>query len=155
VDHGQRLLLSILETNRSTTETATVVEGAIQFARDYLDCVHGPHLEFHPSIEPEFRLKGDGAAWERVLVNLFLNAAEAGAQNVSIQASSGEIVIADDGHGIPADLLPHIFQPHVSTKSILSGVGLYVVQSIVEQNGGAVSAMNRDGGGAEFRIALA
>ena len=80
--------------------------------------------------------------WERVLVNLFLNSAQAGAKNIHIQARENEIVVSDDGPGISAELLPRIFQPRVSTKSIISGLGLYVVQSIVEQNGGTVTAAN-------------
>jgi signal transduction histidine kinase len=73
---------------------------------------------------------------------------------VNVRAEADAIVVCDNGPGIPADLLPHIFQPHVSTKSIFSGLGLYVVQSIVEQHGGAVSAGNRPEGGAQFRISL-
>jgi signal transduction histidine kinase len=154
VDHGQGLAHSILEKKRSAAEPKVVVETAIQFAGDYLECVHGPEITFTHEIEPLCRLVGDPAAWERVLVNLFLNAAEAGATRVNVRAELDAIVVSDDGPGIPADLLPRIFQPHVSTKSIFAGLGLYVVQSIVEQHGGAVSARNRPGGGAEFRISL-
>ena len=154
VDHGQRLAHSILEKKRSAAEPNVVIESAIQFASDYLECVHGPQMAFTFEIEPLFRLAGDPAAGERVLVNLFLNAAEAGATRVNVCAADGAIVVSDNGPGIPADLLPRIFQPHVSTKSIFAGLGLYVVQSVVEQNGGAVSARNRPGGGAEFRISL-
>ncbi len=154
VDHGQRLAHSILETKRSVAEPATVVQSAIQFVTDYLECVHGPALAFAQEIDPQFRLIGDPAAWERVLVNLFLNAAEAGASKVSVRAGSNALVVCDDGPGIPLELLPHIFQPHFTTKSILAGLGLYVVQSIVEQHGGVVSAVNRPDGGAEFRISL-
>ncbi len=154
VDHGQRLAHSILEKKRSAAEPNVVIETAIQFAGEYLECVHGPAIAFTFEVEPFFRLAGDPAAWERVLVNLFLNAAEAGATRVSVRAADDAIVVCDDGPGIPEDLLPHIFQPHVSTKSIFSGLGLYVVQSIVEQNGGSVSARNRADGGAEFRISL-
>ena len=135
-------------------EPDAVIESAIQFACDYLECVHGPALSITFEIEPPFRLTGDPAAWERVLVNLFLNAAEAGATRVNVRAAEDAIVICDDGPGIPAELLPRIFQPHVSTKSIFSGLGLYVVQSIVEQHGGSVSAGNRPDGGAEFRISF-
>ena len=154
VDHGQGLAHSILEKKRSAAEPSMVVETAIQFASDYLECVHGPDMAFTYEIEPQCRLVGDPAAWERVLVNLFLNAAEAGATRVNVRAEADAIVVCDNGPGIPADLLPHIFQPHVSTKSIFSGLGLYVVQSIVEQHGGAVSAGNRPEGGAQFRISL-
>lgn len=152
--HGQRLASSILDSNRSAIEPPMVVEGAAQFARDYLECIHAPEMIFIQDVDPLFRLTGDPAAWERVLVNLFLNAAEAGARRVQVTARGGELVIRDDGRGIPEDLLPRIFQPRVSSKTILSGLGLYVVQSIVEQHGGTVQAVNRPGGGAEFRISL-
>jgi signal transduction histidine kinase len=154
VHRGQRIVQSILETNRPGADLAPVVEGSIQFSKDYLECVHGPKLEFSQQIDPEFRLQGDAASWERVLVNLFVNAAEAGARNVKVEAHGGEIVVSDDGPGISQDLLPRIFQPHVSTKSILSGLWLYVVQSIAEQNGGSVVAENGPAGGAVFRIRI-
>lgn len=152
--HGQRLAASIRDTNKPPAEPAAIVAAAIEFAQDYLECVNGPALEFARHVDPAFRLPGDPAAWERVLVNLFLNAAEAGAKTVSLTARAGQILVADDGPGIDPELLPRIFQPHVSTKSIMSGLGLYVVQSIVEQNGGTVTACNGPAGGAEFRIAL-
>ena len=85
-------------------------------------------------------------------MNLFLNSAQAGAKNIHIHARQREIVVSDDGPGISAELLPRIFQPRVSTKSIISGLGLYVVQSIVEQNGGTVSAANGLSGGAVFTV---
>jgi signal transduction histidine kinase len=153
VHRGQRIVRSILETNRPDADLAPVVEGSIQFSKDYLECAHGPKLEFAQQIDSDFRVRGDAASWERVLVNLFVNAAEAGARHVKIDAHGNEIVISDDGPGIPKELLPKIFQPHVSTKSILSGLGLYVVQSIVEQNGGSVAAENGPKG-AVFRIRI-
>ena len=152
VDRGQRIVHSILETNRSGTELAPVVEGSIQFSKDYLECIHGPKLEFSQDLDPGFHVQGHAAAWERVLVNLFVNAAEAGAHSVQVDAHHGEIVVRDDGPGIVPELLPRIFQPRVSTKSILSGLGLYVVRSLVEQSGGSVTAENCAAGGALFRI---
>lgn len=152
--HGRRLVNSIRETKRSSANASNVISSALQFARDYLECVHGPAIDVSQDIEPDLELPGDPAAWERVLVNLLVNAAEAGAKHVNLQASRNEMVVRDDGHGIPPDLLPYIFQPRVSTKTILSGLGLYVVQSIVEQHGGTVTASNLHGGGAEFRMRL-
>ena len=152
VDRGQRIVHSILESNRTGAELAPVIENATQFCRDYLECANGPKIEFTDEIDPEFRLKGDAAQWERVLVNLFLNSAQAGAKNIRVQARQREIVVSDDGPGISAELLPRIFQPRVSTKSIISGLGLYVVQSIVEQNGGTVTADNGANGGAVFTL---
>ena len=87
-------------------------------------------------------------------MNLFLNSAQAGAKKIRICAHGNQIAVSDDGPGISPDLLPRIFQPRVSTKSIISGLGLYVVQSIVEQNGGSVTAENGLGGGAIFTLTL-
>ena len=152
VDRGQRIAHSILESNRSATDLIPVIENAAQFCQDYLECANRPKIGFTHDIDPEFRLKGDPAQWERVLVNLFLNSAQAGAKNIRIQARGREIVVSDDGPGIAPELLPRIFQERVSTKSIISGLGLYVVQSIVEHNGGTVTAANAPGGGAVFTI---
>jgi signal transduction histidine kinase len=151
-DRGHRIVRSILESNRSASALAPVIENATQFCRDYLESANAPKIEFTDEIDPEFDLKGDAAGWERVLVNLFLNSAQAGAKTIHIQARNNEIVVSDDGPGISAELLPRIFQPRVSTKSIISGLGLYVVQSIVEQNGGTVGAANGPNGGAVFTM---
>ncbi|MGH9613046.1 MAG: sensor histidine kinase [Bryobacteraceae bacterium] len=151
---GRRIVDSINETSRPSGELAPVAESAIQFAQDYLECIRATPVEFSCDVEPGFRLTGISAAWERVLVNLLLNSAQAGAKRVTIAARDSEIAIADDGPGIAGDLLPHVFEPHVSTKSTMSGLGLSIVRSIVEKNGGAVTAANREGGGAIFTIRL-
>jgi len=154
IDCGQRIVNSILETNRSATELGPVIENAAQFCLDYLACANSSRIDFVSDIDPEFHLRGDAAQWERVLVNLFLNSAQAGAKNIRIQARENQIVVSDDGPGISPDLLSRIFEPRVSTKSIISGLGLYVVQSIVEQNGGSVAASNGSTGGAVFTVRL-
>jgi signal transduction histidine kinase len=64
-----------------------------------------------------------------------------------------EIVVRDEGRGIAPEILPEIFRPHVSTRG--SGLGLHIVETIVKQDGGKVSAPNGgDGRGAEFTITL-
>jgi len=151
---GHRIAHSILETNRTAIELVPIIENASLFCQDYLECANRPKMDFASEIDAEFRLKGDGAGWERVFVNLFLNSAQAGAKNIRIRAHGTEIVVSDDGPGIALELLPTIFNPRVSTKSIISGLGLYVVQSIVEQNGGSVMAANGLTGGAIFTLSL-
>jgi signal transduction histidine kinase len=64
------------------------------------------------------------------------------------------ISIADNGPGIPADVLPKLFHPFFTTKAKGTGLGLAVVQKIIVQHGGQVGVRNRPEGGAEFTVTL-
>jgi signal transduction histidine kinase len=65
------------------------------------------------------------------------------------------ICVTDNGPGIDPAILPRIFTARFSTKSSSPGLGLHIVRSIVSQNGGTVSAANRENGaGAAFSILL-
>ncbi len=153
VARGRRIAGSIAESSRPPAELASIASSAIEFAQDYLQCIRAREVSFTQDIDPGFRLTGNPAAWERVLVNLLLNAAQAGAASVRIRAANRVIVIEDDGTGIAADVLPRIFEPHVSTKSARSGLGLSIVRSLAAKNGASVKAENRRRGAA-FTIEL-
>jgi two-component system nitrogen regulation sensor histidine kinase GlnL len=49
-----------------------------------------------------------------------------------------EVTVRDNGSGVPADLLPYIFDPFVTTKNTGSGLGLALVAKIVGDHGGVV-----------------
>ncbi len=153
VNRGQRIAGSIVETSRPPAEVGAVAAAAVEAATDYLDCLRAKPAAFDLAIEPGFRLPGDPAAWERVLVNLILNAAQAGATRVTIRAQSGRIDIEDNGAGIDPQVLSRLFEPRVSTKSSRSGLGLSIVRSIVTRHGATVTARNRQRG-AVFTIQL-
>jgi C4-dicarboxylate-specific signal transduction histidine kinase len=68
-----------------------------------------------------------------------------------------EIVVSDNGPGVPAELVDQIFEPFVTTKEIGkgTGLGLAVCSRLIEGMGGIIKADPMpDGGGATFRIVL-
>jgi signal transduction histidine kinase len=159
VARGKRLVGAIPD---STPYLSAIVEDAIQSVTDYCIAARKPRLRFVRQIA-ETRLPGSAKDWERVFVNLFLNAAQIMQKpgRIDIEAQQLEnalsITVSDNGPGIPADLLPRIFRTNVSTKTSRSrtGRGLHIVGAIVKQYSGRVTAANRErGNGAVFTISL-
>jgi signal transduction histidine kinase len=123
--------------------------------------------EYH-GITVTARHEGAREAWfdpsklERALHNLLLNAceavpAEAGRIDVeSRQTPQGlEIRVADNGSGIPPEIRDQIFQPFVTHgKDSGTGLGLAVVQRIVQEHGGEVAVETTGPEGTVFRITL-
>ena len=100
-----------------------------------------------------------GDELREVLLNVLENARLASANTVSVDVvrSDGrvEIVIGDDGVGIPDDVLPKIFEPHFSTRTSGSGLGLAISRSIVDAWGGEITVSSARGAGTRVTIALA
>lgn len=113
---------------------------------------------------PGLSAMGDEAAITGVLVNLMRNAVyalrTASRRVVTVHAhADGERVILtvrDTGPGIRADILPHLFEPFVTSKPAGEGLGLGLVISaqLVHGMRGKLSAANLDAGGACFTIDL-
>ncbi len=129
---------------------------------------------------PDLQVSGDRPRLQQALLNLILNAYDAletfGELHISAragQAGKGEafplisgqcrpgstvvdILVADTGPGIPAELLSRVFDPFFTTKAVGhgSGLGLFITHEIIEEHGGCIAVSNRPEGGAEFRIRL-
>ncbi|MGH8958792.1 MAG: sensor histidine kinase, partial [Acidimicrobiia bacterium] len=66
-----------------------------------------------------------------------------------------EITVRDQGPGVPADLLPRIFERFVKgSDSTGTGLGLSIARDLVQAHGGEISARNRAVGGTEIRFTL-
>lgn len=65
-----------------------------------------------------------------------------------------ELAVEDTGPGIPAEDLPHIFEPFYTTRPQGTGLGLAIVHRIVEEHGGQVRVEPREGGGTRFVLTL-
>ena len=106
---------------------------------------------------------------KQVISNLVSNAVDAVSPDGKIRFSlkavddgnggSIQIIIEDDGPGVPAENVDRIFEPFFTTKKdVGTGLGLWVTREIVERHGGTISVQSRDanGGaqGASFVISL-
>ena len=103
-------------------------------------------------------VKADLRSIEQVFVNLISNAIEAmedhgGSLNIKLISASAhiipsqcEIIIADTGPGIPEDLVEHIFEPFLTTKSSGTGLGLAITKRIVTAHEGNIYVESVPGG---------
>ena len=142
-----------------------VVQQAIAEAVDTMQCLlHQKEVTVHVapgSFEGSFRL--DPRGLYRCLLNLLKNAADAapasgGAVWVATRLQpNGALVIeiADNGTGIPPEIRSRVLEPFFSTKGTQgTGLGLAVTAKIIEEHGGTLTADERPGGGALFRIEI-
>lgn len=65
-----------------------------------------------------------------------------------------EIVVQDNGQGIPPEIIERIFNPFFTTRDTGTGLGLAIVHRIIESHNGTITVMNVDGGGARFVIRM-
>ena len=123
------------------------------------------HLDIH--LPPELRLNGDEARLAQVVSNLLTNAAKytdpGGCITVEARRQGGEIVleVKDDGIGISAELLPHVFDMFTQERQAADrsrgglGIGLTIVRNLVELHGGTVQAESAGlGKGSTFTVRL-
>jgi signal transduction histidine kinase len=156
VERGQRIAAGMQNGHAEWTPFETVLARAEAFVADFQAAARGPAVEIVRTVDPDVRIDGQ-YAWERVLINLFLNSIRAmpdgGAICVTARMANGmaEIVVADQGSGIAESVRERLFEPHVSAYGS-SGLGLNIVHNIVKSNGGRIRARNGENGGAEFTI---
>jgi two-component system NtrC family sensor kinase len=104
----------------------------------------------------------DPAQIEQVVLALVINSIDAMPQEGNLwittrlkSESAVELVIRDDGIGIPVEHLPHIFEPFYTTKEAGgSGLGLAISENIIERHGGTIEVDSVVGQGTTFKIVL-
>ena len=141
-----------------------IVERAVETARPLID---QRRHELTVSLPPQpIWLYADAARLEQVVVNLLTNAAkytnEGGHIWLTVQQEGDEAVlrVRDTGVGIAPDLLPHIFDLFTQAERSLDrsqgglGIGLALVQRLVEMHGGTVEVSSTLGQGSEFVVRL-
>ncbi len=159
-----RIASGKIELKLAQTTIADVAEAAVETAQAALE----EHRQtVHVQVEPGLVVLGDHRRLVQVLVNLLVNAAKYSPPGRNIylsgRAEAGVAVVGvrDEGQGIPASLLPHVFelftrdaQPIDRSRGGL-GLGLAIVHNLVTLHGGSVAAAS-DGAykGSEFTLRL-
>ena len=99
---------------------------------------------------------------KQALLNIIMNAMDATKPNggkLVLKTNRREdglvcISIADTGKGIPANQLPHIFDPFFSSKDGGTGLGLAITHSIIEKNKGKIFVQSEIGKGTTFTVQI-
>ena len=160
-----RIVRGRVELKRECLEIADVVVRAVEVAgpllreRDQRLVVNAPRNGLAVDADPE-RLA-------QVVSNLLTNAAKytprGGCVSVSAERRGAEVVlsVSDTGIGIPADMLPHVFELFVQGRQASDraagglGLGLAIVRNLVERHGGRVEAQSDGPGlGSQFTVVL-
>jgi len=158
-------LLSLSRTapmNVQSTDLHAVVDRCLMLVRHQLD-LGGIELQLNIAKDLP-RVPCDPAQIEQVLIALIMNAIDAMPRGgnlwldarLSDDESEIEIQVRDDGAGIAPDILPHIFEPFLTTKESGHGVGLglAISRGIVERHNGRIEVKSELGRGTTFNISL-
>ena len=122
---------------------------------------NGITFEFHPNPElPAVPVIPEQI--RQVILNLFVNAMEAmqtgGHLTVCTQPLPEQdrilLSVKDTGCGIDPEILPHIFEPFITSKETGTGLGLSITYDIIRQHDGDIQAENNPKGGATFNVWL-
>jgi two-component system, OmpR family, sensor kinase len=126
-------------------EPMNLVE-VLEAVRDELGAAFGAGAHHRRLRAAAARGRGRPARLKQVVLNLVQNALDAGARNVTLHLERDgrdvRLEVLDDGPGIPAEALPHVFERFYrvdgarSTRGNGSGLGLAIVRWIVQQHGG-------------------
>jgi signal transduction histidine kinase/predicted GNAT superfamily acetyltransferase len=160
------LIDSLLEFSR-TRESLRPTYGSVKETVEHVVQTIRSHPEFH-GVRIAVNQTGNSVGWfdprklERALYNLLLNACEAvtgdaGRIDIDLcEVPNGvEVRVADNGRGIPESIQGKLFEPFVSYgKENGTGLGLTVVQKIVQDHGGDVAVEKTSKEGTVFRLVL-
>lgn len=123
----------------------TSLKDIIKKSLDDLDIPHNITIDWPQNDE---RIDCDEQKLRTAFSNIILNAIQAiddkGTISIKLFGYTKHVTIeiTDSGHGIPEDVLPHVFEPLFTTRQRGTGLGLSSCKNIIEQHGGTISVKN-------------
>ena len=151
----------LLVASRMDRGQMNMASDAVRLDEELCSIVEVCDVDVEPiRIEP-LTVLGDSIRIHQISRNLITNADRYGGDHVTVSvfADGPEAVLAvrDNGPGIPADALPHIFEPFYTTKKVGtgSGLGLSVSRKIVDLHGALIDIRNSPSGGLEALLIFA
>ena len=165
VRRGEKLINRLLSFARTGSQEIGTVDLSqlLEGVEDLLRQILGEGIALSWSISPDARrVRGNADQLELALINLAKNARDAmddkGAFSIVVSRAGNmaQILVADDGPGVPAEIVGQAFDAFFTTKVSGAGTGLGLAQvaGTVRQAGGQISLERNAGGGARFRILL-
>ena len=166
---GQSLIvLSRLESAEYQTPLEPLsLEGVISpVVAECEQLAHRKKIKLTLDAVPDVQVLGDAPSLERMLLNLIANAVrytDDGGEvqvNCLVQGDIVKITVKDDGIGIPAESLPHVFQRFYRVDKSRSrelggfGLGLAIVKAIVDRHRGEIEVASELGKGSRFTVSL-
>lgn len=148
--------------NLQATNLNRVIDRSLRLVQHQLDLAN---IHVQPQLEPDLpQVLCDAAQIEQVILALVMNALDAMPQggnlwlttSYSREPSHVRIVVRDDGTGIAPEILPHLFEPFLTTKETGRGVGLglAISHSILERHSGSIAVQSEVGRGTTFTVTL-
>lgn len=126
----------------------------------------GRDVEVVRAVAPGLRVRAEGTRLTQIVLNLLANAVDASPAGSVVEIHAGvvdeagqrrvQLEVRDDGMGIDPEVLPHVFEPFVTTKQPGegTGLGLWVVWEFVGHMGGEISVDSAPGRGTVFTVKL-
>ncbi|MBL8079561.1 MAG: PAS domain S-box protein [Anaerolineales bacterium] len=159
-----RLESGMMKLEHATIDLISILLEAVQAVKP-IASKKKVSINLYAPTEPVYVI-GDKSALEQVFINLINNATkfspEGKSININLTEADEEVVISliDQGYGIPPEAISHLFERFYRAKNVTvaeipgSGIGLYIVKSIVDELGGSIKVESELNKGTMFVVTL-
>jgi signal transduction histidine kinase len=145
------------ESSMELINLGSIIEHVVALSRKY--CEH-QGVQVVNQVTDLPLIYGNRDQLQQVFLNLVLNAVAAITESGTVRLTGyyeGDYVtvdVADDGCGIPSDMLKEIFEPFVSSKQDGSGLGLFISYEIIKNHQGQISVVSQVDTGTTFTVRI-